>query len=802
MPSQFDESLLTAYLDNELSSDERALVEQHLAESPEARSVFEDLKRVRGIVSTLSKWDGTPLVFDASRMHSTANDSDSYGNEAIDDDDQENLDDDSSDFGLKNDAFVSQAINGANSVANNEQESRQKTIARSDSAAARGNVRWTKWLSFAAGLIITVLTVPYLFRNSETVSMAPGGGGAATSESVITGKPLEFQTQELQQRMNTMQQEAPSPSMLPPGPASASPMSAPVVQTVQDKWQVPSPEATLANGVELSGRAEKSLDSMGTSVQLDMQSAQAATRTFDAKAGIAVGDSMSPDTRAKSVPRFGDQDRQLEDFSSAVAGQASPLALPTAPAPSPNNLSLSDASPAQSNFAMGGLSGGSVSEANQSSNKSKELSSDFKDISPLRSEIAKELKSSDFEPQAIDPLAAQQKTDGLGDGELRLAKPSSGAIAAKDETAPDATGKKFFKEQQLREADGTKMNAPIPAGADTTDPSLLFRCARTEAWSEEEVRSALPSIASYVPKSMSPALLNTNVQSGANEQSSNLKNTNSNNVPVGIAALPNDSSTAVWFSKLEALEPIKSVEFSEGYFSRPERYLRSNESYNLAPSVQTPSVQTPGIQAPSVQTPSIQTPSIETLEARTLDESKLTKEFEPPSQSQRAATEEQLKQKKLEVTQGSLILFLTVKEAREVLQTLHSVREDARETLDFGTVQGPATRFQSSPQEGVVERTPRSALSEDESIKSERVDAPAAEPKNRNADSSLGTKLQDEAGVQSQTRERIAASKSGELPPAWWIRGGNLSRSVPSPGSQSIDDQKVILILNQSGSSR
>ncbi len=63
---------------------------------------------------------------------------------------------------------------------------------------------------------------------------------------------------------------------------------------------------------------------------------------------------------------------------------------------------------------MGGLSGGSVSEANQSSNKSKELSSDFKDISPLRSEIAKELKSSDFELQAIDPLAAQQKNGWFG----------------------------------------------------------------------------------------------------------------------------------------------------------------------------------------------------------------------------------------------------------------------------------------------------------------------------------------------------------------------------------------------------
>lgn len=50
---QFDESLLTAYIDNELTDAERALVEDVLSRSAEARSLLDDLRQVRSLVSGL-----------------------------------------------------------------------------------------------------------------------------------------------------------------------------------------------------------------------------------------------------------------------------------------------------------------------------------------------------------------------------------------------------------------------------------------------------------------------------------------------------------------------------------------------------------------------------------------------------------------------------------------------------------------------------------------------------------------------------------------------------------------------------
>lgn len=48
----FDESLLSAYLDNELEPDLRALVEGELAKSPELRVLFAELSKIRSMVST------------------------------------------------------------------------------------------------------------------------------------------------------------------------------------------------------------------------------------------------------------------------------------------------------------------------------------------------------------------------------------------------------------------------------------------------------------------------------------------------------------------------------------------------------------------------------------------------------------------------------------------------------------------------------------------------------------------------------------------------------------------------------
>ncbi len=55
MSQEFQQHWLSAYLDNELSNDERALVERRLQEDAEMRQLLEDLKRVRSLVATLAR---------------------------------------------------------------------------------------------------------------------------------------------------------------------------------------------------------------------------------------------------------------------------------------------------------------------------------------------------------------------------------------------------------------------------------------------------------------------------------------------------------------------------------------------------------------------------------------------------------------------------------------------------------------------------------------------------------------------------------------------------------------------------
>ena len=43
---EFDDELLSAYLDGELSAEERARVEAHLAADPQARKLFDELRGV------------------------------------------------------------------------------------------------------------------------------------------------------------------------------------------------------------------------------------------------------------------------------------------------------------------------------------------------------------------------------------------------------------------------------------------------------------------------------------------------------------------------------------------------------------------------------------------------------------------------------------------------------------------------------------------------------------------------------------------------------------------------------------
>ncbi|MCC6510986.1 MAG: zf-HC2 domain-containing protein [Pirellulaceae bacterium] len=70
MSTEFRQHWLSAYLDDELSIDERALVEQQLEKDPATRHLLEDLQRVRGMVASLPRGPESEFKFDFGRLNS------------------------------------------------------------------------------------------------------------------------------------------------------------------------------------------------------------------------------------------------------------------------------------------------------------------------------------------------------------------------------------------------------------------------------------------------------------------------------------------------------------------------------------------------------------------------------------------------------------------------------------------------------------------------------------------------------------------------------------------------------------
>ena len=59
--TDFQEEWLSAYLDGELSSQQRTLVEQRVSEDPAMAAILDDLRKVRSLVSSLPRWDAGEL---------------------------------------------------------------------------------------------------------------------------------------------------------------------------------------------------------------------------------------------------------------------------------------------------------------------------------------------------------------------------------------------------------------------------------------------------------------------------------------------------------------------------------------------------------------------------------------------------------------------------------------------------------------------------------------------------------------------------------------------------------------------
>jgi len=72
MQHGFEEELLSAYLDNELSAEQRRQVEEQLAMDPQTRHALESLRQVRGLVAKLPGWTGPDLDLSPDRLSEAA----------------------------------------------------------------------------------------------------------------------------------------------------------------------------------------------------------------------------------------------------------------------------------------------------------------------------------------------------------------------------------------------------------------------------------------------------------------------------------------------------------------------------------------------------------------------------------------------------------------------------------------------------------------------------------------------------------------------------------------------------------
>ena len=64
--TQYHEEWLSAYLDDELSAEQRQIVEDRLQRDSAAQQLLAELQSVRNLVGGLPVWQGKPFAFDAS----------------------------------------------------------------------------------------------------------------------------------------------------------------------------------------------------------------------------------------------------------------------------------------------------------------------------------------------------------------------------------------------------------------------------------------------------------------------------------------------------------------------------------------------------------------------------------------------------------------------------------------------------------------------------------------------------------------------------------------------------------------
>ncbi|MGN6544305.1 MAG: anti-sigma factor family protein, partial [Aureliella sp.] len=189
MPHEFEEHLLSAYLDNELSADERALVEERLKTDPGARQLLDDLKRVRSLVFTLPRWQG-----DAKPMlpvgQMAANSAAEPGAEegAIENPTTENPA-----VAKPSESDGSTTSRRVDFSATGLAESRLRRHEHAAEVRTRRSMRWTTIVAVAATLATLMLGTPYLLRDwgpkTELAQHSDFGREPAAAESAPEPAP-------------------------------------------------------------------------------------------------------------------------------------------------------------------------------------------------------------------------------------------------------------------------------------------------------------------------------------------------------------------------------------------------------------------------------------------------------------------------------------------------------------------------------------------------------------------------------------------------------------------------------------
>lgn len=280
MPPEFEEHLLSAYLDNELSADERALVEQRLNTDPAARQLLEDLRRVRSLVATLPRWQGEDVQWvppDAQTAADTAP------------------------------AEVEATLPPTVTEVDYSTDQAEMHLRKQDKPATsrkQRSMRWMSVLAVAAGVGALMLTAPYFLRPGGPIREVAQRTDSAESEAAV-GRA-----------------EEPAAPMLAPGADGQVADAKDSAAGAQEVAESPRRDADFSRERQSASNTENSPANLPplNKEKTDAREAQVELHTAEQPGGTAGAERNGRDaTTGAGTSRFGDAGAPAPDVASNPA---------------------------------------------------------------------------------------------------------------------------------------------------------------------------------------------------------------------------------------------------------------------------------------------------------------------------------------------------------------------------------------------------------------------------------------------------------------------------------------------------